>query len=184
MRYSRAIFVVSILSILGFLGCGRAAPPIKEVSVIERPESEPYWADFVQYHYPTWTEHYWSDRQLWGNRGYFVGGPPEMPEEKYAHLRLKGELIDLSALEEMPKVVIKEPGLSEEALLKKIESLPQPPKPTKHVVKKGECLWFIAGYEEIYGNPLQWPRIFKANTDKIRDPDWIYPGQTFIIPRD
>ncbi|MBI1869711.1 MAG: LysM peptidoglycan-binding domain-containing protein [Chlamydiae bacterium] len=106
-----------------------------------------------------------------------------MPDEKLAHLRLKGKLIDGEG-SFLPKVIIKQPALSEEALLREIDALPQPPKPTKHTVKKGECLWFIAGYEEIYGNPLQWPRIFQANRDKIRDPDWIYPGQVFIIPRD
>ncbi|MBI1883932.1 MAG: LysM peptidoglycan-binding domain-containing protein [Chlamydiae bacterium] len=150
---------------------------------MEKPESEPYWADFVQKNYPTWTEHYWSDRQLWGNRGYLVGGPPSLPEEKSANLHSKGEVVDIQK-GELPKVMIKEPGLSQEALLKEIQSLPQPPKPTQHVVKKGECLWYIAGYDEIYANPLKWPKLYKANRDKIRDPDWIYPGQVLIVPRD
>lgn len=179
----RAKFFLPIL-ILSLVGCGKVNHSLKDVSCLEQPKSEPYWADFVQAHYPTWTQHYWSDRQLWGNRGYLVGGPPKGLDEKSANLRLKGELSDLNAGQGLPKVIIKEPAVSEEALLKEIESLPQPPKPTKHVVKKGECLWFIAGYEDIYGNPLQWPRIFKANRDRIKDPDWIYPGQVFVIPRD
>lgn len=167
-------------------GCGRISPTMKETDLtkMERPESEPYWADYIQYHYPTWKEHYWTDRQAWGNRGYLVGKPPQMPEEKSADLHLKGELVDLNVAQDMPTVIIKEPGLSEEALLKEIEHLPQPPKATRHVVKKGECLWIIAGYDDIYNNPLQWPKIYKANRDRIRDPDWIYPGQVFIIPRD
>ncbi len=57
-------------------------------------------------------------------------------------------------------------------------------KPTTHRVVKGECLWYIAGYDHIYGNPLQWPIIYKANTDRIKNPDLIYPGQVFVIPRD
>ena len=28
-----------------------------------------------------------------------------------------------------------------------------------------------------------WPLIYKANRDKIRDPDLIYPKQVFAIPR-
>lgn len=48
----------------------------------------------------------------------------------------------------------------------------------------GDCLWKIAGFYWIYNDPLQWPRIYKANKDKIKDPDLIYPGQVLTIPRD
>jgi hypothetical protein len=57
-------------------------------------------------------------------------------------------------------------------------------RPEVYMVKKGDCLWFIAGYEKIYGNPFLWKKIFKANRDKIRDPDLIYPYQKLKIPRD
>jgi nucleoid-associated protein YgaU len=52
-----------------------------------------------------------------------------------------------------------------------------------HTVVKGECLWRIAGYEQVYGDPYQWTRIYNANKDQIRDPDLIYPDQVFQIPR-
>ncbi|MBW2545226.1 MAG: LysM peptidoglycan-binding domain-containing protein [Deltaproteobacteria bacterium] len=52
-----------------------------------------------------------------------------------------------------------------------------------HVVKSGECLWWIAEYEDIYNDPFMWPLIYSANSDQIRNPDLIYPGQTFYIPR-
>ncbi len=48
----------------------------------------------------------------------------------------------------------------------------------------GDNLWKIAGFTWIYNNPRLWPKIFKANRDKIKDPDLIYPGQVFTIPRD
>ncbi|MCD4828073.1 MAG: LysM peptidoglycan-binding domain-containing protein [Candidatus Cloacimonetes bacterium] len=51
-------------------------------------------------------------------------------------------------------------------------------------VWRGECLWRIASYPEIYGKGSDWPRIYRANQDKINDPDLIYPGQDFEIPRD
>ena len=51
-------------------------------------------------------------------------------------------------------------------------------------VYKGECLWKIAGYPEVYDNPAQWPMIYRANKDKIKNPDLIYPNQVFEIPRD
>ena len=56
--------------------------------------------------------------------------------------------------------------------------------PTYHVVKKGECLWLISEYEDIYNDPFQWPLIYKANRGQIKDPDLIRPEQNFDIPRD
>jgi LysM repeat protein len=55
--------------------------------------------------------------------------------------------------------------------------------PLQHEVVKGECLWWIAEYKKIYNDPFMWPLIYKANRDKINDPDLIYPGQVFYIPR-
>jgi|YNPBryulayer2012_1023412.scaffolds.fasta_scaffold14083_2 nucleoid-associated protein YgaU len=45
-----------------------------------------------------------------------------------------------------------------------------------------DCLWNIAGKMEIYGDPLQWPKIWQANTDQIRNPDIIFPGQVLKVP--
>ncbi len=47
----------------------------------------------------------------------------------------------------------------------------------------GECLWTLAGYEDIYGDPLKWTRIWRANWDLIEDPDWVLAGWTLVIPR-
>jgi tetratricopeptide (TPR) repeat protein len=58
------------------------------------------------------------------------------------------------------------------------------PYPTNHVVIKGETLWWIAEYKQIYDDPFQWPVIYRANRDRIRDPDLIYPDQNFVIPRE
>jgi nucleoid-associated protein YgaU len=57
------------------------------------------------------------------------------------------------------------------------------PYPTNHVVIKGETLWWIAEYKQIYDDPFQWPLIYKANRSKIKDPDLIFPDQNFVIPR-
>lgn len=45
-----------------------------------------------------------------------------------------------------------------------------------------DCLWNIAGKIDIYGDPFLWPKIWQANTDKIRNPDIIFPGQVLTIP--
>lgn len=54
---------------------------------------------------------------------------------------------------------------------------------TIHKVKRGECLWNIAGYRKIYSDPWKWQKIFNENRDKIRDPDLIFPGQELVIPQ-
>ncbi|MBN2018156.1 MAG: LysM peptidoglycan-binding domain-containing protein [Candidatus Cloacimonetes bacterium] len=56
--------------------------------------------------------------------------------------------------------------------------------PSSWKVYKGECLWTISSYPEIYNDPFQWPKIYRANTDQIKDPDLIYPNQILRIPRD
>jgi len=47
-------------------------------------------------------------------------------------------------------------------------------------VQKGATLWAIA--RERYGDGLLYVRVFEANSDAIRDPDLIYPGQVFDLP--
>ena len=45
-----------------------------------------------------------------------------------------------------------------------------------------DCLWNIAKKKRFYGDPWKWKRIYRANQDKIKDPDLIYPGQRLSIP--
>jgi LysM repeat protein len=52
---------------------------------------------------------------------------------------------------------------------------------TYYTVVSGNTLWGISGSSKGYNNPLEWPLIFRANRDKIQDPDLIYPHQIFEI---
>ncbi|MCH7882704.1 MAG: LysM peptidoglycan-binding domain-containing protein [Proteobacteria bacterium] len=52
-----------------------------------------------------------------------------------------------------------------------------------YLVVAGDNLWNIATKDSIYGNPYQWPLIYKANSGQIRDADLIYAGQFFSIPK-
>jgi len=61
------------------------------------------------------------------------------------------------------------------------EWIDAPPVISYNVVK-GDCLWNIAKKKEHYGNGFAWPVIYKANRDKIKNPDLIYPAQVFSIP--
>jgi len=45
-----------------------------------------------------------------------------------------------------------------------------------------DCLWRIAEFKEIYGDPFLWPKIWQRNQKAIPNPDLIYPGQVLIIP--
>lgn len=45
-----------------------------------------------------------------------------------------------------------------------------------------DCLWRIAEYEEIYGDPYRWPSIWRRNRKLIQNPDLIYPGWQLVIP--
>jgi len=60
-------------------------------------------------------------------------------------------------------------------------------KPTKDYVvgtwaDDRDCLWNIAGKSEIYNDALLWPKVWQANTEIIRNPDVIFPGQRLTLP--
>lgn len=52
---------------------------------------------------------------------------------------------------------------------------------TAVVVSAGNSLWRIA--RRIYGSGDAYTVIYKANKDNIRNPDLIYPGQVFQLPK-
>jgi nucleoid-associated protein YgaU len=53
----------------------------------------------------------------------------------------------------------------------------------RHVVVPGESLWRIAADPAAYGDGRKWRRIYEANRDAIRDPNFIHPGQELRIPQ-
>jgi hypothetical protein len=50
-----------------------------------------------------------------------------------------------------------------------------------HHVLAGHTLWGIS--QRFYGDGSRYRLIFAANADQIRNPNLIYPGQTFVVPR-
>ncbi|ADY73308.1 Peptidoglycan-binding lysin domain [Desulfurobacterium thermolithotrophum DSM 11699] len=108
-------------------------------------------------------------------------------EERYSTLnteieKLKREIAEreslIAELQRLEKLSRKKVNKCEE-LIRKWESLPK-----SYIVKKGDTLWGIAAKDFIYGDPWQWPLIFKANRDKIKNPHLIFPKQELEIPRD
>ncbi|MES2357073.1 MAG: LysM peptidoglycan-binding domain-containing protein [Gemmatimonadota bacterium] len=53
------------------------------------------------------------------------------------------------------------------------------PSVVKHTVKPGDTLWDIAKF--YLKDPFRWPEVFHANTDIVKNPHWIYPGQVLTI---
>jgi len=52
---------------------------------------------------------------------------------------------------------------------------------SSYTVERGDHLWGISGKDSVYGDPYQWPLIYRANSDKIKDADLIYPGQELDV---
>jgi len=141
---------------------------LKEMDVVEQPELEPDSAGWVKQYYPNWRKHYWVDRGQWGNRGYIVGKAPSGEPTP-----VETAITPLPAATELPApTIVDTPPPAVE----------RPDRPTTYTVKKGDSLWRIAG--RLYKNPLKWPRIYRANQDKIKNPHRIYPGQVLTIPWD
>ena len=74
-------------------------------------------------------------------------------------------------------------------VLKKIElpfmrvKIPEWMLPEDYVIiKPGDILWSIS--YRIYGNPFKYIEIYKENKDQISNPDLIFPGQIFALPKE
>ena len=67
-------------------------------------------------------------------------------------------------------------------LQKMLDAWQEAPKEIIYNVVRGDHLWGISKKKEHYGNGHAWPNIYNANRDQIKNPDLIYPDQTFKIP--
>lgn len=54
------------------------------------------------------------------------------------------------------------------------------PAAKTYTVQKGDSLWAIAS--KFYGKGSEYSKIAEANTDKISNPNLIYPGQVLTLP--
>jgi nucleoid-associated protein YgaU len=58
---------------------------------------------------------------------------------------------------------------------------PEPaPEVEYYTIVSGDTLSKIA--KQHYGNAMDYPKLFEANREVIKDPDLIYPGQKIRIP--
>lgn len=62
-----------------------------------------------------------------------------------------------------------------------LETLPSALASGHIVITEGENLWLIARH--VYGRGTLYTLIYNANSDKIHDPNLIFPGQGFALPK-
>jgi nucleoid-associated protein YgaU len=56
----------------------------------------------------------------------------------------------------------------------------QPGEALRYTVQAGDSLSKIA--KRCYGDPRQYPAIFEANRQLLRNPELVYPGDVLTIP--
>ncbi len=187
--FRQTALILSIFTVIALTGCATEpkklepvnTPPskgglLKGLDVVQQPELEPEWADFVKAYYPRWRQHYWVDRGDWGNRGYIIGAPA--PVTAPAEVQITP--LPITTNTNTPAITVA--PIAPPTIVESETPAVEDTKPKTYTVKKGDSLWRIAG--RVYGNPFKWPRIYKANQDKIKSPNKIRPGQVFVIPQD
>lgn len=54
-----------------------------------------------------------------------------------------------------------------------------PDAPDRHVVVSGDTLWGIS--KKFLKDPFRWPEVWRLNTEEIKNPHLIYPGQVVYL---
>ncbi|MGH7774015.1 MAG: ABC transporter substrate-binding protein [Candidatus Binatia bacterium] len=52
----------------------------------------------------------------------------------------------------------------------------------EYIIQRGDTLSRLA--LRLYGDPLKWPKIYEANKQTVKNPDYIYVGQKIMLPAD
>ena len=81
----------------------------------------------------------------------------------------------ISAIPEMAAKILRLETLISDLQIRDVVSI-------VYEVERGDNLWAISADDTIYGDPYMWPRIYRANTEQISDPDMIYPKQNLSVP--
>ena len=102
-------------------------------------------------------------------------------EYKNGVVSLSGQATSAEAMEKAVLMAGNVQGVAEVD----VSGLQAPPVQAKveyYIIKKGDTLSAIA--KQFYGKPNDYPRIFEANREVIKDANLIFPGQKIRIPLD
>jgi nucleoid-associated protein YgaU len=100
-------------------------------------------------------------------------------EFKNGVVSISGQATSAEAMEKAVLMAGNVQGVSEV----NIDQLQAPPVQAKveyYIIKKGDTLSAIA--KQFYGKANDYPKIFEANREVIKDPNLIFPGQKIRIP--
>ncbi len=100
-------------------------------------------------------------------------GETDKVEAAQKVILIAGNVEDVS--EVIPKISITE-------IDSDVASALEPSNVEYYIIQSGDSLSKIA--KKYYKNAMEYPRIFEANKEVIKDPDLIYPGQKIRIPLD
>lgn len=93
----------------------------------------------------------------------FISGQAESPEAMEKAVLMAGNVQGVS-----------------EVNIDKLQAPPVQAKVEYYIIKKGDTLSAIA--KQFYGKANDYPKIFEANREVIKDPNLIFPGQKIRIP--
>ena len=105
-------------------------------------------------------------------------------EQRLAKQRAHAESLRKQRKKPAEKTVVVKPAPPVTPAVKRAPTPPAVKLVDKIEVSPGENLSMIAARPEVYKDAMLWPLIYKANRDQIKDPQQIFPGQIFLIPRD
>lgn len=102
-------------------------------------------------------------------------------EYNEGQVSLSGEAESAAAMEKAVLLAGNVEGVGE-VFADNVTAPPQTVTVEYYEIQKGDTLSAIA--KRFLGNARDYPKIFEANREVIKDPDLIYPGQKIRIPSD
>ena len=109
-----------------------------------------------------------------------IEASPEIAKEKAAPAETKTKAV---TSEERAKPVAKQiPSSAEKPAATPVTAKTTRPAAQEYTVKAGDTLTKLA--ERFYNSMSKWEKIYEANKDSLKNPNYIYIGQKLMIPSD